>query len=89
MQIVDEFDRDEKPKNLAKRLHKAGIIQHYSPTTGLYTLTQMASGDCIYLDPRSRQCSIYTLRPDTCRNHPQIGPRSGYCLYTPKDNSTQ
>ncbi|MCF5394086.1 YkgJ family cysteine cluster protein, partial [Pseudomonas syringae] len=23
--------------------------------------------------------------PDTCRNHPKVGPRPGYCAYKPKE----
>ncbi|MCK5516299.1 MAG: YkgJ family cysteine cluster protein, partial [Desulfobulbaceae bacterium] len=37
--------------------------------------------DCLYLDQKTRRCTIYTKRPDTCRNHPQIGPRPGYCAF--------
>jgi Fe-S-cluster containining protein len=24
---------------------------------------------------------VYERRPDTCRNHPQVGPRPGYCAF--------
>jgi hypothetical protein len=44
----------------------------------------MAGGDCIFLDCRTRRCTIYPLRPETCRNHPQVGPRSGYCAFRKK-----
>lgn len=78
---MDEFERDENPKKIAKRLKKEGIIEHFYPKKELYTLTRMANGDCLFLDTNTRRCTIYKKRPDTCRNHPQIGPRSGFCAY--------
>ncbi|MFO6369419.1 YkgJ family cysteine cluster protein, partial [Pseudomonas aeruginosa] len=50
----------------------------------ILTLTRMANGDCLYLDRKTRLCTIYARRPDTCRNHPRIGPRPGYCAYRPR-----
>jgi hypothetical protein len=44
----------------------------------------MSNNDCLYLDRKSRLCTIYAECPDTCRNHPKIGPRPGYCAYKPK-----
>jgi len=51
---------------------------------GIFTLTRMANGDCLYLDRQTRLCTVYAKRPDTCRNHPRIGPRPGYCAYQQK-----
>jgi len=48
-------------------------------------LVRMSNNDCYYLDRKSRLCTIYDKRPDTCRNHPKIGPRPGYCAYKPKE----
>ncbi len=45
----------------------------------------MSNNDCLYLDRKSRLCTIYDKRPDTCRNHPKVGPRPGYCAYKPKE----
>ncbi len=84
MGVVDEFEASEPPKRLAKRLMKAGIIEHFNHKGEVYTLSRYANDDCIYLDQKSRLCVIYDKRPDTCRNHPQIGPKSGYCAYQPK-----
>lgn len=81
MGYADEFEMDENPKKIAKRLKKAGIIEHFYPKKELFTLTRLANGDCLFLDTRNRLCTIYQDRPDTCRNHPRIGPRSGYCAY--------
>lgn len=85
MGLIDAFELEEDPKLIARQLKKKGIIEHYSQKTGKFTLTRMASGDCLYLDTVSRRCTIYQQRPDTCRNHPRIGPRSGYCAYSPKN----
>jgi len=82
--VVDEFEKDELPKNVAKRLQKEGIIESFNQKSGIFTLTRMSNDDCMYLDRKSRLCTIYDKRPDTCRNHPKIGPRPGYCAYKPK-----
>jgi hypothetical protein len=81
--LVDAFEADEPLKPIARRLEKAGLIDHFNFKSGLFTLARRASGDCIYLDAATRRCTIYELRPDTCRNHPHIGPRPGYCAYVP------
>lgn len=77
-----ELEGDLRP--VARRLAKQGVVGHFHHRTGIFTLARMASGDCCFLDPRTRLCTIYQQRPDTCRNHPQIGPRTGYCAFTPK-----
>ena len=82
--VVDEFERGEPPKNIAKRLQKDGLVERYNQKSGIFTLTRMANNDCYYLDRKTRLCTIYDKRPDTCRNHPRIGPRPGYCAYRPK-----
>lgn len=85
MGVVDEFELEEPPKRVAKRLQKAGLVQHFNFKHGIFTLTQRSNGDCVYLDQDSRRCTIYAQRPTTCRRHPQVGPRPGYCAYQPKD----
>ncbi len=82
--VVDEFEAGEPPKNVAKRLMKEGIVERFNQKSGIFTLTRLANNDCLYPDRKSRLCTIYDKRPDTCRNHPQIGPRPGYCAYKPK-----
>ncbi|WP_286238478.1 YkgJ family cysteine cluster protein [Neptuniibacter halophilus] len=84
MGVVDEFEADEPAKKLAKRLMKEGIVGHFNHKTEIYTLARYANDDCIYLDQRSRLCQIYLQRPETCRNHPQIGPKPNHCAYQPK-----
>lgn len=84
MGIVDEFEAGEPAKQIAKRLQKAGVIGHFNFRNSIFTLAQRSNGDCRYLDVQTRLCTIYDKRPNTCRNHPQIGPRPGYCAYQSK-----
>ena len=85
MELVDEFSLQEDPKYLARRLMKQRLVDHFHARTATFTLARRANGDCIYLDSHSRRCTIYSSRPDTCRNHPGIGPRSGYCAFRTKN----
>lgn len=84
MELLDPFEAGEPPKQLAKRLQKAGIIGHFNYRNSIFTLAQRANDDCLFLDQNSRRCTIYDQRPRTCRNHPQIGPKPGFCPYQPK-----
>ncbi len=81
MGLIDAFETGEPPKAIARRLLKAGVIDHFSAKSGLFTLARRAGGDCVFLDAATRRCTIYERRPDTCRNHPRVGPRPGYCAY--------
>jgi len=81
MGVIDPFEAEEEPRLLARRLKKAGIIAHFNFKNALFTLAQRANADCRYLDEVSRRCTIYGRRPQTCRNHPEIGPRPGYCPF--------
>jgi len=82
--VIDEFEQDGNAKKIAKRLKKEGVIEHFYQKKGLFTLTRMANGDCLFLDSTVRNCTIYEKRPDTCRNHPHIGPRAGFCAFSNK-----
>lgn len=84
MGVVDEFEAGEPAKQIARRLEKAGIVAHFNFKNEIYTLARRANNDCIYLDANTRRCTIYDQRPNTCRNHPQIGPRPGFCAYRPQ-----
>jgi len=81
MGLIDAFELADAPKAIAKRLSKAGIIAHVNLKTAIYTLAQHSSGACLYLDRNTRGCTIYDRRPETCRNHPTIGPRPGFCAH--------
>lgn len=78
--LVDPFEAEhEAPKQIAKRLLKAGAIDHFNFKHEIFTLARRASGDCHFLDAHTRRCTVYEQRPNTCRSHPQVGPRPGYC----------
>ena len=81
--LVDEFERAEPLRLIARRLQKSGEVERFNHGTEVFTLSRMANNDCLYLDPVSRRCTVYAQRPDTCRNHPQVGPRPGFCPYRP------
>nr|WP_315227647.1 YkgJ family cysteine cluster protein [uncultured Limnohabitans sp.] len=82
LQLVDPFEAEhEEPKHIAKRLSKAGVIEHFNFKNSIFTLSRRASGDCQFLDAKTRRCTVYEQRPNTCRLHPQVGPRPNYCPY--------
>jgi Fe-S-cluster containining protein len=84
MELIDAFEAQEPAKEIAKKLKKARVIEHFNGRTEIFTLTRLANNDCIYLDGVTRRCTIYAKRPDTCRNHPRVGPRPGFCAYSKK-----
>jgi Fe-S-cluster containining protein len=81
---LDEFCRHEEPRLLARQLAKRGIVEHFHARSATYTLSRRADGSCLFLDHTDQRCTVYTRRPDTCRNHPIIGPRPGYCPFQRK-----
>ena len=84
MGVITSFEAEEPIKTLTRRLKKKGVVERYSTKNQVFTLVRFASGDCLYLEGTSRKCRIYEKRPDTCRNHPLVGPRPGYCPYEEK-----
>ncbi|WP_321350037.1 YkgJ family cysteine cluster protein [Halopseudomonas oceani] len=84
LELVDEFERGEPLKQIAKRLQREGVVERFHQKSGVFTLSRMSNDDCLFLDARSRRCTVYDRRPATCRNHPQVGPRPGFCAYRPK-----
>ena len=85
LELTSQDEADHSIKKLAKRLKKAGVISSYRDGTEFFMLTQKPNGDCYYLDLRTRLCSVYEKRPDTCRQFPsQMGTRVGYCPVEPK-----
>ncbi len=76
--LVEPFEAEhETPAAIARRLQRAGIVGHFSHKHAVFTLAQRAGGDCLYLDATSRLCTVYERRPETCRQHPAVGPRPG------------
>lgn len=65
--LVDPFEAEhEEPKQIAKRLSKAGAIEHFNFKHSIFTLSRRASGDCQYLDAITRRCTVYEQRPNYC-----------------------
>ena len=88
--LVDEYEaQEEDPARIAKRLQKARIVERYNTKSARFTMARRADGDCVYLDAKTRRCTVYADRPDTCRQHPQqISPRVGHCPFGRKERST-
>ena len=83
--LVDPFEAEhEAPKQIAKRLTKAGLLEHFNFKHEIFTLARRASGDCLFLDATTRRCTVYDQRPNTCRKHPQVGPRPNHGPYSAK-----
>ena len=80
--LTDEDEVSTSVKKVAKRLIKEGIISSYREGTGNFMITQKANDDCYFLDLKTRLCTVYEKRPDTCREFPKIGPRPGFCPST-------
>ena len=86
--LVDAFEVDNVDhKLIAKRLLKARLIDHYNPKHHIFTMARRASGDCHFLDQKTRLCTVYDKRPETCRLHPKKGPKPGFCAYGNKNHS--
>ena len=80
-------DEAVAPKRLGKRLVREGVVRSFRAATGLFMLEQKPNGDCRYLG-EDRRCTVYELRPDTCREFPsKVGPRVGFCPYRRKAKS--
>jgi Fe-S-cluster containining protein len=84
MGIVTKTEARVPIEALGERLKQDGVIEHLYVRERIFILAQAAGGDCRYLDPTTRRCRIYANRPETCRVHPQIGPRPGFCAYQQK-----
>ncbi len=86
LELVDPFEAEhEEPGQIAKRLIKARVLERYNHKHEIFTMARRANRDCVYLDATTRRCTVYDKRPNTCRKHPQVGPRPGYCPYGPKE----
>lgn len=77
--LVSEDEAMHSIKKLAKRLIKEGVIVSYRQGTEFFMLAQKVNRDCLFLDSKTRLCTVYEKRPDTCRQFPSIGPRPGFC----------
>jgi len=64
---------DEEVEQIADYLDKpVGEIRlmHTRALRGGLSLTEHANGDCTFLDPHTRTCRIYPVRPRQCRTWP-------------------
>lgn len=77
--LTDEDEAAGSVRKLARRLMKEGLIVSYRQGTDFFMLSQKANRDCLFLDSRTRLCTVYDKRPETCRRFPEIGPRPGFC----------
>ncbi|MGZ3788711.1 MAG: YkgJ family cysteine cluster protein [Bacteriovorax sp.] len=83
LNVLDEFHLELSEREQVKDALKHPAIQRFTPSTEKFTLKQKPDGSCYFLDA-NKLCTRYEDRPDTCRNHPQIGPRPGFCAYMKK-----
>ncbi len=83
MGVLVEFHLELSLKEQIKEAMKHPGVLRYTPSTEKFTLAQKPDSSCFFLDANKR-CTIYEDRPDTCRNHPKIGPRPNYCAYMNK-----
>ena len=81
--ILAEFHLELSEKVQIKDALKHPGVLRFTPSTSKYTLAQKPNGSCFFLD-HNKRCTQYESRPETCRNHPKIGPRPGFCAYMKK-----
>ena len=85
--LVDPFEAEhEEPRLIARRLIKSRSVERYNHKDGIFTMARRANGDCQFLDAVTRRCTVYEQRPNTCRKHPQVGPKPGFCPYGRNNN---
>ena len=59
LNVVDAFEAEhEEPKQIAKRLSKAGLIEHFNFKNSIFTIARKSSGDCYFLDAQSTLHSV-------------------------------
>lgn len=85
LSILDEFHLELSQKEQTKEALRHPGISRYTSSTEKYTITQKPDGSCYFLDSQKR-CTQYDNRPDTCRNHPKIGPKPNFCAYMKKES---
>jgi len=63
LEVVDPFEAEHAaPKDIAKRLTKAGLIERFNHKHGIYTLARRANGDCRFLD--APYTALHRVWPD-------------------------
>ena len=66
---VDAAEIEAIAAYLDKPLGEIRLL-HTRPARGGTSLTEHLNGDCTFLDPRTRRCQIYPVRPKQCRTWP-------------------
>lgn len=84
LNILDEFHLEFSLKEQIKEALKHPAVKRYTASTEKFTLQEKVNGACYFLNKDGR-CSVYDQRPNTCRNHPRIGPKPNFCAYIKKD----
>ena len=80
LKVITQDEIDHSIKKAAKKLKKDGIITSYREGTEFFMLAQKANSECLFLDSKTRYCTVYETRPETCRSFPaKMGTRVGYC----------
>ena len=77
--VASQDELSGSKRKLSKRLIKDGVLTSYRDGTDLFMLGSRPNGDCYYLHPITRLCTVYEKRPGVCRKFPEIGPRPGFC----------
>ncbi len=85
LKILSDFHLELSQREQIKDALKHSAVSRYTPSTEKFTLTQKPDGSCFFLDSQKR-CSRYIDRPETCRNHPEVGPKPGFCAYQTKSH---
>lgn len=84
---VTEDEALGSKRKMLKRLKKDAVVSSYREGTDLYQLQARPNGDCHFLHPETRLCTVYEKRPGVCREFPSIGPRPGFCPKSASKNS--
>ncbi len=85
MGLITEDEYQTSHKKAFKRLLKSGIVSQFRSTTGKFMLAQKANDDCYFLDSKTRLCTVYSKRPQVCRDFPtKMGPKLTYCPFLAK-----
>lgn len=80
LNLITTDELQNSIKKATKKLKKNGIISSYREGTDFFMLAQKPNGDCYFLDSKTRDCTVYRNRPETCRDFPAVkGARTGYC----------
>src|SRR3989344_1993198 len=71
----DPFEAEhEELRHIAKRLLKARLIDHFNHKNAIFTMARRASGDCNFLDPKTRLGTV-RMGLGTCSARAERSPR--------------